>query len=110
MTIWFVRRQWIEVKDDRVAFSFTRYCVPKMHEARYGDIREIVFHDGGFSMDGKPRPYIYFERNDGSNFWVPLPIFGRRDLGLMLEYFREKGLPMKTQGRFRFVTGRRWKK
>lgn len=110
LTIWFVRRQWIDVKDDGIAFSFTRYAIPKAHEAKYRDIHDVVFHDGGFSVDGKPRPYIQFDLKDGSDFWVPLPIFGRRDLSLMLDYIREKGVPLKIEGRIRFVTGRKWKK
>lgn len=105
-TIWFIKRQRIELCDDNVFFSYTRYCIPKVRVAVHKDIRTIVFHDGIFGNDGKPRPYVYLERLDGTNFWVPLPIYGRRDLGLMLEYFRKKNLPLRIQGDVKFVTGK----
>lgn len=105
VTIFLVKFQWIEFRPDMVLFSFTRYCMPKSREAAYKDIRTIVFHDGVFGRDGKPRPYIEIEKVDGSAFWVPLSIFGRQDLRVVLEEFRRRKLPLKTEGRVKFIAG-----
>lgn len=106
-TILFVKWQVIYLLDDRILFRFTRYLIPKWRQLIFDQASKIVFHDGIVGRDGKPRPYLEACRKDGSCFWVPLPIFGRRDLGIMLNHLKAARVPVEITGEVRFVTGRR---